>query len=136
MSTALDTSVAVRLLTDTPTDQAAAARAFVRAAAEPVAVSDLVVSETYYVLRHHYRVPHGEAVRFLSELLADPRLRASGVARTALRDAAAAGPRASPGLMDRLVLADAAREALRLVTFDRDLARLPGAELLRAPRGS
>lgn len=101
-----------------------------------MAVSDLVVGETYYVLRHHYGVPHPEAVRALDALLADPRLRATGAARTALRDAAAASARAGPGLMDRLVLADAVREGLRLVTFDRDFARLPNAELLEAPQGS
>ena len=130
MSVALDTSVVLRLLVGSPPDQAAAAWTFVDRAPGTIAVSDLVVGETYHALRHHYGVIHTEAVHALDELLADPRLRATGVAPVALRDAAAVGPRANPGLMDRLVLADAARGALRLATFDRDLARLPGTELL------
>ena len=44
MSVGLDTSVALRLLTGTPADQAERARELVASAPEPVVISDLVVS--------------------------------------------------------------------------------------------
>lgn len=123
MSLALDTSVVLRLLTGSPPEQAAAARAVVERAAAPVAVSDLVAGESYFALRHHYRVPHGEAVAALASLLADPRVQASGVAPAVLNALAASPARGGPGLMDQPIAADYARDGHRLLTFDRDLAR-------------
>ena len=62
MSAGLDTSVTLRLLTGVPTEQATAAREFVAASPSPVVISDLVIAETYFALRHHYEVPHADAV--------------------------------------------------------------------------
>ena len=131
MSLGLDTSVALRLLIGAPADQAEAARRLVATAEEPVAISDLVVSELYFALRHHYDVSHPDAVRAMDALLADPRLRGSGVAPAVLRAAATRGaPKPRPGLIDSLIHANYASDDLELVTFDRDLARLPGVRLL------
>jgi predicted nucleic acid-binding protein len=129
--TGLATSVLVRLLVGQPAAQATAARRLVEErslAGERCAVSDLVVGETYFALRHHYRVPHVEAVAALRALLSDSRLVALGGAREVLaqlgeRDDAA-------GLMDRLIHADYGRASAVFTTFDRVAARLPGAELL------
>lgn len=127
MSLGLDTSVVLRLLTGVPADQAEAARRLVAATREPVVISDLVVSEAYFALRHHYAVSHRNAVRALGAMLEDARVRAVGVARAVL--AAEAKQRSTPkvGLMDRLILAEYAREGIELATFDQTLARLPGA---------
>jgi predicted nucleic acid-binding protein len=125
----LDTSVTVRLLLGEPADQAEAARRLLAGPpAESALLSDLVVGETYFVLRHHYRVPHRAAVGSLRALLDDPRIQATGVARSVL----AAEPESdlAPGLMDRLIHQDYRGHGAEMVTFDRDAARLEGARLL------
>jgi len=123
----LDTSVVVRLLVGQPEDQAEAARRFLEDAAEPAMVSDIVVAESYFALRHHYDVPHREAVAALNGLLAGRRIRGTSAARAAL---AAAG-REPPGLIDRLIHGGYRDEGAVLVTFDRHAARLEKARLLR-----
>lgn len=130
--TGLDTSVVVRLLVGEPHAQAEAARRRLEDAGpgDPAAVSDLVVGEAYFALRHHYRVPHAEAVAALGGLLDDPRVLPGGVARQVLREVGRHEPR--PGLMDRLIHGDYERSGAALLTFDRDAARLQGAELLEA----
>ena len=72
----LDTSAVVRLLVGEPAAQAAAARALVDAHAGEVFVSDLVVAEAYFALRHHYDVPHPETVAALRALIEDRRIMA------------------------------------------------------------
>ncbi len=131
MTTGLDTSVVLRLLTGVPAEQAELARVFVSSQTSPVLVSDLVVGETYFALKHHYGAPHQEAVRSLSALLADARLQGSGVAHAVLA-ALALRPAAknAPGLLDRLIHADYDRDANTLATFDKDLSRLPNVHLL------
>lgn len=128
----LDTSIVVRLLIGEPEQQAAAARRLLneRAARRepPAALSDLVVGESYFALRHHYGVPHAKAVAALRALLNDPRVFPTGVARRVL--ALAPGEIAAPGLIDRLIHGDYDRAGAILLTFDRRAARLPGAKLL------
>lgn len=128
MSLALDTSVVVRLLVGEPADQHDRARGRLeraRAEAEPVYVTDLVVVETYYAIRHHYGVPDGEARSRLAQFLA------SGVVEpdpAGLGEAVAAGP--PPGLADRLIHHRHGERGSTTVTFDRGQAALAGAELL------
>ena len=127
----LDTSVTLRLLTGVPEDQAEAARLLVATAAQPIAVSDLVVSETYFALRHHYAVPQAEAVAAIAALLDDPRIRGAGSARAVLRALPLDGGTAPrPGLIDRLIHADYGRDDVALATLDRDLGRLEGVRLM------
>lgn len=128
MSRGLDATVVVRLLTGVPPEQAAAARALVEMAAGQVVVSDLVVAESYRALRHHYGVPHREAVHALRQLVNDPRIRPTGIAPEVLQEAEPAG---GAGLMDRLIHADYGLAAASLHTFDRQCARLPGATLMK-----
>jgi predicted nucleic acid-binding protein len=124
----LDTSVVVRLLVGEPASQAEVARRLL-ATDGPAAVSDLVLGEAYFALRHHYRAPHGKALAALKGLLGDPRVHPTGVARSVL--AAMPSAEAAPGLMDRLIHGDYRRDGADLVTFDQDAARLAGARLLR-----
>lgn len=132
MSAGLDTSVVVRLLVGEPKVQATAARDFLarRAAAggSPSRISDLVVSEAFFALIHHYRVPPAEAVRALNSLFEDPRVAASRLARAVLAVPGVATGR--PGLVDRLIHGQYDAEGSGLVTFDRAAGRLPGAQLL------
>jgi predicted nucleic acid-binding protein len=127
----LDTSVVVRLLIGEPAVQARAARRLMaerRRAGEAAAVSDLVVGEAYFALRHHYEVPHAQAVDALRSLLNDPGVVALGAAREVL--ASGHDVRQVPGFMDRLIHADYARAPAALVTFDRAASRLSGTELV------
>ena len=129
----LDTSVVLRLLIGEPAQQAVTARALLDSRArngEPAAcISDLVVGESYYALRHHYGVPHGEAVTALHLLLQDSRVQATGVAARVMNELREGSPGA--GLMDRLIHGDyAQREAAALATFDYAASRLPEAQLL------
>ena len=129
MTWGFDTSVTVRLLVGEPVRQAAAAHRLLRErAGDSIAISDLVVGESYFALRHHYRVPHAAAIAALRALLADPRVHATGVARQVLNEAGAS--EGAPGLMDRLIHGDYRQAGAELLTFDRDAARLEGARLL------
>jgi predicted nucleic acid-binding protein len=125
----LDTSVVVRLLIGEPSALAEMARRMLDD--EPpgsCAVSDIVVGEAYFALRHHYEVPHARAVAALSALLGDPRVRTTGVARQVL--IAMPAKESGAGLMDRLIHGGYERDGLAMVTFDRTAARLPGAHRL------
>lgn len=123
----LDTSVVVRLLIGEPADQAHAARELLAGGSGAV-VSDLVVGESYFALRHHYGVPHRRAVSALIALIDGARVQARGVALEVLRAAASAS---EPGLMDRLIHADYDAMGVALHTFDRGAARLKGSVLVR-----
>ena len=113
-----------------PAEQALLARDLVARASAPVAVSDLVVAETYFALLHHYSVPHSDAVNALAALLSDPRVEGSGVALAVLTNSEANAPKAKPGLIDRLIHADYSQQSLDVATFDPDFARLRGATLV------
>ena len=131
MTFGIDTSVAVRLLIGEPVAQAEAARRLLDTHQQvSVTISDLVVGETYFVLRHHYAVPHREAVAALRAFLADRRVHATGAAHAMLL--ALPDREVAPGFMDRLIHASYARDGSSLVTFDRSAAKLTGARLLRS----
>ena len=129
MTLGLDTSVVVRLLIGEPAGQADAARRALEGQPRgSVAVSDLVIGESYFALRHHYRVPHGRAVTALSALLSDPRIVSTGVARQVL--AQIPDRESGPGVMDRLIHADYQSDGISPLTFDRTASRIPGTRLL------
>ncbi|MEO8336991.1 MAG: PIN domain-containing protein [bacterium] len=129
MTLGLDTSVVVRLLVGEPAEQAEAARRMLDDQPRgSCAISDIVVGEAYFALRHHYVVPHARAVGALSALLSDPRFHATGVAKRVL--AQMPEREAGAGLMDRLIHGGYEHDDITMVTFDRAAARLPGAQRL------
>jgi predicted nucleic acid-binding protein len=133
MRIGLDTSVILRLLIGEPVAQADRARRLLdeqySAEATGALVSDLVVSEAYFALRHHYEVPHVDAAAALLNLLRDDRIQGSGVAEVVLSDIALR--ESGAGLMDRLIHADYDSDMAAMVTFDKGAARLGGAQLLK-----
>jgi len=123
----LDTSVVLRLLTGVPGDQAERALSFVRAessAGRSPIVSDLVVSEAYFALQHHFEVPKREAVRALAALFDNGMLRSEegGCAPAVLRAMAAGSQK--PGFVDRLSHAQYARSKKRLASFEKASGKL------------
>lgn len=127
MSLGLDTSIVVRLLVGEPEDQARAARRRIEEAladGERVVVTDLCVAEASHALRHHYDVPPSETRTMLAALLT------SGVVESDPPDVAAAVAAAGrgAGLIDRLLVARHRRAGAKTLTFDRQQARLSGAE--------
>ncbi|MEN9592860.1 MAG: hypothetical protein RJA21_1334, partial [Gemmatimonadota bacterium] len=72
-----------------------------------------------------------DAAHALAALLDDPRIQCTGVAKRVVRDATArAMPRSAPGLMDQLILADYRANQCTVATFDRELAKADGAQLV------
>ena len=133
MAVGLDTSVLMRLLLALPADQAATALTFVkdaRFAGKRIVVSDLVVSEAYFALHHHYGVPKQEAIAQLLLILRSGIVEpADGPEVLAVLEAASRSA-AKPGFVDRLIRAQYARRLAGMATFERAAARLPGTTVL------
>jgi predicted nucleic acid-binding protein len=126
----LDTNVVLRLLVNDVPEQTTLAREFLdrlEATGQRATISDLVVSEAYHGLRHHLKVPTEAALLMLSQILADPAIKGES-APSVLRDLTEAAAR--PGFMDQLILAHHRDHRTTLLTFDRTLGALQGAELL------
>lgn len=132
MTSGLDTSVVVRLLTGEPRAQAVRAReeldTATKSGAGPLLVSDVVVGEAYFALLHHYAVPHGEAIAALLALLSDSRVLSNGTALEVLGEMAGGATR--PGVMDRLIARSYDHQGAGTLTFDRDASRLAGVRLI------
>lgn len=130
MSLGLDTSIVVRLLVGEPEHQYRAARERLQRAhaeAETVLVTDLVVVESYFALRHHYDVPDPEVRAKLKQLLE------SGVVVVRPRGMAALLELGSPpGLADRLIHHRHVDLGASTLTLDRAQAAIDGAELVDA----
>jgi predicted nucleic acid-binding protein len=133
MRVGLDTSVLLRLLTGEPAPLAALAARRVEAslvAGDTVLVSDLVMSEAYFALQHHFGLSKAQAIGVLRDFLRQSGVVAAGAAHDILSTPNLAA--AQPGLVDRLIHAEYARVADEMLTFERSAARLPGAHVLRA----
>ena len=129
-SVALDTNVLARLLLDDTPEQSALARALMDRLDpdRPAFVGREVLAELVWVLSSRGRRSRAAVAEALGGLLGAPELRVEAApdAREAVRRQAPGGP----GVADLMILAAARREGRRLWTFDRALAREPGARLL------
>lgn len=121
-----DTSFVLRLLIGQPKAQAAAALKEMdhrSAKGESLAISDLVVAETYFALQHHYEVPKQEALDTIKDFLDSPEIVALGVAPTVLAEAKLA--RTNPGFVDRLIHADYLKQSSGMLSFEKAARKLP-----------
>ncbi len=126
----LDTSFVLRLLVGEPAAQARRATAqldALREANQKAAVSDLVVTETYFALQYHYEVPKQLALDTLKEFLESPEVASAGEALEVLLEPSLG--RANPGFVDRLIHANYAKTAASMLTFEKAAGKLPGARV-------
>jgi len=125
VKTGLDTSVVVRLVTGQPPEQFARARARLEAAAaagDEILLTDLVIGESYFVLRAHYGLGESDVRRALTRVIRSGVFRVDPVEASRALDATGGA-----GFADRLIhLRYRALGAITL-TFDRAQARLEGA---------
>jgi len=127
----LDSSVVLRLLTGEPRDQAQRAlEEFEKAihSGGELLVSDLVVSEVYFALQHHYSVPKAEALALLAKFLKESGVHPLGAASKVLAEPDMAT--AKPGFVDRLIHAEYRQAAKEILTFEKAAGRLPGVRVL------
>ena len=128
----LDTSVVLRLLVGEPEEQAQVAQTFLDElfeAGEKAAVSDLVVSEVYFALQFHYRVPKSEALASLKAMFESGEVVSLGHAASILETRGLAS--AKPGFVDRLIHAEYEANADAMATFEKKAARLASTRILR-----
>ncbi len=130
----LDTSMVLRLLTGEPAEQARRALEFVvteSGAGRPPIVSDLVVTEAYFALHHHFDVPKREAIQALSALFENSMLLPEdGGCALAVLSQVAAGPQ-KPGFVDRLIHAQYTHRGKRLATFEKASDKMARTIVLR-----
>ena len=131
MRIALDTSVVLRLLVGQPADQAASAVALLdelaRGGHHPI-LSDLVVSETYFALQHHYGLSKSDSLSGLRRLFADGEIQSAGVAAEVLEIEGLAT--AILGFVDRLIHGDYAVTADEMVTIEKAAKKLKRVRVL------
>lgn len=133
MKIGLDTSVVVRLLTGEPDAQARCALKEVdqlTKSGASLVVSDLVIAEVYFALRHHYDTPKQEALRSIEQFLSKSGVKALGAAATVLGFPNLAT--AEPGFVDRLIHAEYMQSAKQILTFEKTGGRLTGVRVLTA----
>jgi predicted nucleic-acid-binding protein len=127
-SVGLDTSVVLRLLTEDPKDQANLAKKKLDVAfksKKTVFISDLVISEVYFGLQHHYGVPKSAAKKALIQLLESKKVNPekNGKALLALKEDEKSG---GAGLVDRMIVLQNLDSTHETLTFDKKMAKVSG----------
>jgi predicted nucleic-acid-binding protein len=127
-SVGLDTSVVLRLLTESPKEQAHLAMEKVEMAfnmKKRIFVSDLVVSEVYFGLQHHYDVPKSEAKKALIQLLESTKINPAknGKALLALKEDQKTG---GAGFVDRMIALQNLDTTHETLTFDKKMSNVNG----------
>jgi predicted nucleic-acid-binding protein len=131
MNAGLDTSMVLRLLTGTPKDLARRALGEVQdriARGDTLFVSDLVVSEAYFALQHHYGMPKADVLELLVGFLHERGIQALGSSMPVLATPNLASSK--PGFVDRLIHAEYRKYAGEMLTCEKAAARLPGTCVL------
>ena len=131
MRYALDTSVLVRILTGLPQPLAANVAMALekkRRAGDSFVVSNLVLSEAYYAVQHHYGVDKAAALEALRVLSLQRGFEFSDEAKRALALPNIA--KASPGFVDRLIHGEQVARGVKVISCEKDFRKLPDTELL------
>ena len=131
MTFGLDTSVVLRLLTGQPTDLAAKALARYQdgiAAGDDFSVSDLVASESYYAIQHHYGKSKEEALEALKNFSSGEGISFSQNFLSAINTPNI--HRAAPGFVDRMLTADYGGRGQITLSCEKSFQRLPDTEVI------
>jgi predicted nucleic-acid-binding protein len=105
MKIGADTSFVIRLLTGEPAPLAELALKLmkeVQARGGVVAVSDLVLAESYYALHYHYLAPKAEALARLKDFVLSDGIECTGSAKSILSLKGLSA--LSPGFIDRMII--------------------------------
>ena len=127
----LDTSVILRLVTNRPQPMAAEVADKVRAflaGGDTFTVSDLVVSEAYFALQHHYDLTKEQAIESLCLLSRENGFHFSDIARNALETPNAY--KMSPGLVDHMIHGEYRQLRIRTLSCEKDFRKLPDADVI------
>lgn len=131
MTFGLDTSVVLRLLTGQPTDLAAKALARYQdgiAAGDDFSVSDLVASESYYAIQHHYGKTKEEALDALRNFSSGEGISFSQSFLSAINTPNI--HKASPGFVDRMLSSDYGSRGEITISCEKSFRRLPDTEVI------
>ncbi len=131
MKYALDTSVLVRILSNRPQPLAGEVIRLVAArigGGDTMAVSNLVLSEAYYAMQHHYGVDKETVLKALRIISLQPGFEFSPEAQEALAVENLA--HANPGFVDRLICGEQERRGIKVLSCEKSFRRLPNAETI------
>lgn len=95
-----------------------------------VMVSDLVASEMYFALQHHFHLPKADAIEVLARFFRTSGIESSGAAAQVLTTPHLAT--AQPGLVDRLIHAEYVGIADQMLTFEKAARRLSKTRIVAA----
>lgn len=131
MTFGMDTSYLLRLLTGQPVDLAEAALERYHeavAAGDSFSVNDVVVTEAYYALQHHYGKSKEAALTALRCIAEDPSIAFSENFAAVIDTPNLA--KASPGFLDRVLASDYRRHGLITLSCEKSFKRLPDSEVV------
>ena len=131
MTFGMDTSYLLRLLTGQPSDLAEAALVRYQDAVErgdSFSVNDVVVTEAYYALQHHYGKTKEESIAALRLLSQDDSIAFSGNFMSVINSPNLA--KASPGFLDRVLTADYRAHGQITLSCEKSFKRLPDTEVV------
>lgn len=131
MTSGLDTSFIIRLLTGDPPDQAARAQEWLERCiqrGDRPRVSDLVVVEAYFALQSYYQVPKAEALLALRKVLESGDVEPAGFALEVLQNTPNLA-NAKPGFVDRIIHAEIRSQNGQLLTFEKAAVKLPATKV-------
>ena len=97
------------------------------AGGQQLAVSDLVIAETYFALQHHYEVPKKEALETLREFVESPEIKCLGSAKFVLSQPNLS--RSNPGFADRLIHAEYLEQTSAMLSFEKAAKKLQGTRI-------
>jgi len=132
MTSGLDTTFIIRLLTGDPPDQAAKAQDGLERClqhGDRLKVTDIVIIETYFALQSHYQVPKTEALQALRKLLESGDVEPIGFALEVLQKTPNLAS-AKPGFVDRIIHAEIRSHGCELLTFEKASSKLPATKVL------
>lgn len=131
MTTGLDTSVVLRLITGEPEEQSQTARLwltqFLRSGG-CATVSDLVAAEVYHALQYHYGMSKKNALSALFRMFLSRTVQPTGQAAKVLLQKGLAT--AKPGFVDRLIHAACTTPDGGMATFEKSGKALQGTTVL------